>query len=62
MIQVPPNATIVVMHDAINFRAGIDGTAAIARLVLEKDPMNGALFVISDNYFDGAVTTMTVTS
>jgi transposase len=45
MIQVPPQATIVVMHDAINFRAGIDGTASIARLVLEKDPMDGALFV-----------------
>ena len=45
MILVPPNATIVVMHEPINFRAGIDGIAAIARLVLESDPMSGALFV-----------------
>ena len=62
MIQVPPNATIVVMHDAINFRAGIDGTASIARLVLEKDPMDGALFVFRNRrghmlrvlFFDGS--------
>ena len=45
MIQVPPNAAIVVMHEPINFRTGIDGVAAIARLVLERDPMDGALFV-----------------
>jgi transposase len=45
MIQVPANATVVVMHEPINFRAGIDGIAAIARLVLERDPMDGALFV-----------------
>jgi transposase len=62
MIQVPPNATIVVMHAPINFRAGIDGTAAIARLVLEKDPMDGALFVFRNKrghmlrvlFFDGS--------
>lgn len=45
MIQVPPNANVVVMHEPINFRTGIDGTAAIARLVLEKEPMDGAFFV-----------------
>ena len=39
MIQVPPNANVVVMHEPINFHTGIDGTAAIARLVLETDPM-----------------------
>jgi len=26
---------------------GIDGTAAIARLVLEREPMDGALFVLA---------------
>jgi transposase len=45
MIQVPPNAKILVMHESINFRKGIDGTVAIARIVLEKDPMDGAIFV-----------------
>ena len=38
MIQVPPNANVVVMHEPINFRNGIEGTAAIARTVLELDP------------------------
>ena len=48
MIQVPPNANVVVMHEPINFHTGIDGTAAIARLVLEKDPMDGAFFVFKN--------------
>jgi hypothetical protein len=37
--QIPPNANVVVMHEPINFRCGIEGTAAIARTVLEKEPM-----------------------
>ena len=45
MIQVPPNANVVVMHEPVSFRNGIDGTAAIARTVLEKEPMDGAFFV-----------------
>lgn len=45
MIQVPPNANVVVLHEPINFRYGIQCTAAIARTVLEKEPMGGALFV-----------------
>ncbi len=45
MIQVPPNANVVVMHEPINFRYGIDGTVAIARTVLAKEPMDGAIFV-----------------
>ena len=45
MIQIPANANILVMHEAINFRNGIDGTAAVARLVLEHEPMDGAFFV-----------------
>ncbi len=45
MIQIPPNAKVVVMHEPISFRNGIDGTAAIARAVLEKEPMDGAMFV-----------------
>jgi transposase len=45
VIQVPPNAHVVVMHEPISFHNGIDGTAAIARLVLEQEPMDGAFFV-----------------
>lgn len=45
MIQIPTNAHVFVMHDAINFRNGFDGTAAVARLVLAQEPMSGAFFV-----------------
>ena len=45
MIQVPPAATVVVMHEPISFRNGIDGTVAVARSVLKKEPMDGAIFV-----------------
>lgn len=45
MIQIPAHANILVMHDAISFRNGIDGTAAIARVVLHQEPMDGAFFV-----------------
>ena len=62
MIQVPANATVVVMHEPINFRAGIDGIAAVARLVLAREPMDGALFVFRNRrghmlrvlYYDGS--------
>ena len=45
MIQVPPTANVVVMHEPISFTNGIEGTTAIARLVLRREPMDGALFV-----------------
>lgn len=45
MIQIPTNATIIIMHDPISFRNGIDGTAAVARLILEHEPMSGGFFV-----------------
>lgn len=45
MIHVPPNANVVVMHESISFRNGIDGTVGIARAVLDKEPMDGAIFV-----------------
>ena len=62
MIQIPANANILVMHEAINFRNGIDGTAGIARAVLLKEPMDGAFFVFRNKmghslrilYYDGA--------
>ena len=45
MIQVPAQASVFVMHEPVNFRNGIDGLAAVARGVLDKEPMSGALFV-----------------
>lgn len=45
MIQVPTTANVVVMHEPMNFRNGIDGTVAVARRVLNKEPMDGAYFV-----------------
>jgi hypothetical protein len=62
MIQIPANATVFVMHEAISFRNGIDGTSAIARLVLEQEPMSGAFFIFRSKlghslrilYYDGS--------
>ena len=62
MIQLPANADVVVMHESISFRSGIDGTAAVARLVLEREPMDGAFFVFRNKqrhmlrilYYDGS--------
>ena len=45
MIQIPANANVLVMHDSISFRSGIDGTIAVARLVLHREPRDGAFFV-----------------
>ena len=45
MIQIPANANVVVMHEPISFRNGIDGTAAVAKVVLKIEPMDGAFFV-----------------
>lgn len=62
MIQIPANATVFVMHDAISFRNGIDGTSAITRLILEKEPLDGAFFIFRNKrgqclrilYYDGS--------
>jgi transposase len=61
MLQVPANATIFVMHEPINFHTRIDGTCAVARVVLQKEPMDGAFFVFRNKrghtirilYYDG---------
>jgi transposase len=45
MIQIPANADVCVMHEAINFRTGIDGTVAIVRTILAREPMSGGYFV-----------------
>ena len=45
MIQIPAQARVFVMHEPVSFHKGIDGMAAVARVVLEQEPMSGALFV-----------------
>ena len=62
MIQFPANANVIVMHEPISFRNGIDGTAGIARRVLQSEPMDGAFFIFRNKlghmlrilYFDGS--------
>jgi hypothetical protein len=62
VIQVPANATVLVMNEPISFRNGIDGTAGVARAVLKREPMDGALFVFRNRrghmlrilYYDGS--------
>ena len=45
MIQIPASAHVFVMHESISFRYGIDGTLAVARNVLHREPLDGAIFV-----------------
>jgi transposase len=45
MIQTSPSMRILVAVEAVDFRKGIDGLAAICRHQLERDPMNGWAFV-----------------
>jgi transposase len=62
MIQLPANAAIFVIHEAISFRNGIDGIIGIVKSVLQKDPMDGAFFVFRGKmghslrilYYDGS--------
>jgi transposase len=61
MIQFPANAQVFVMHEPISFHNGIDGTSAIAKLVLKKEPLDGAFFAFRNKrghslrllFFDG---------
>ncbi len=45
MIQIPAQASVFVMHEPVSFHKRIDGLAAVARVVLNKEPMSGAIFV-----------------
>jgi transposase len=45
MIQVTPHMRILVAHESIDFRKGIDGLARICRVELCQDPFEGAVFV-----------------
>lgn len=45
MIQITPQMRIFACVQPIDFRKGIDGTTAVCRNQLLKDPMEGALFL-----------------
>ena len=45
MIQLPANADVLVMHEPINFHKSFDGTIAIVKTILMKEPMDGGYFV-----------------
>jgi len=61
MIQIPANANVLIMHEPISFRNGIDGISAMVRRVLEKEPMDGGFFIFRNKarhmlrilYYDG---------
>jgi transposase len=45
MIQLSSNTKIYCAIEAVDFRKGIDGLACVCRVVLEKDPFSGSVFV-----------------
>lgn len=45
MIQITPQMRIVVAVEAVDFRKGIDGLAALCKEKLAGDPFSGWLFV-----------------
>jgi len=45
MIQIVPQMRILLAVEAVDFRKGIDGLAAVCRNVIGMDPFSGYLFV-----------------
>jgi transposase len=45
MLAITPQMRIFVAVDAVDFRNGIDGLAAVCRAKLVQDPLTGAVFV-----------------
>jgi len=45
MIQVTPHMKVLVAQEPLDFRKGIDGTAAVCRNALDRDPNCGHIFV-----------------
>ena len=48
MIQLTPHMRILVAVEPIDFRAGIDGLAALCTQRLQADPFSGTLFVFGN--------------
>lgn len=45
MIQLTPHMRILVAMESVDFRSGIDGLVGICKYKLQKNPMDGTLFV-----------------
>jgi transposase len=45
MLQITPHTRILLSVQAVDFRKGIDGLAAVCRSVLKQDPFTGSMFV-----------------
>lgn len=45
MIQITPHMRVFIHKEAIDFRNGIEGLAAICRYKLQQDPLTGTIFV-----------------
>lgn len=61
MIAIPHGVSIYICIEPADFRKGINGLGALCRGHLQKDPMNGAIFVFRNRrktslkilYYDG---------
>ena len=45
MIQLPPQLSILLAYDPVDFRKGIDTLAALCRHRLHADPFSGTVFL-----------------
>lgn len=45
MIQLPAGAQVLIWHESISFRNGIDGLGAVVATLMGRDPMDGAFYV-----------------
>ncbi len=45
MIQLPPQLSIMLAYDPVDFRKGIDTLAALCRNRLNDDPFSGTVFL-----------------
>lgn len=45
MLQLSPQTRVFVAVEAVDFRRGIDGLAALCRQRLDQEPMSGAVYV-----------------
>jgi len=45
MLQLTPQTRVFVAVEAVDFRRGIDGLAALCRQRLDQEPMSGAVYV-----------------
>jgi transposase len=48
MMQITPHMRILLALEPVDFRAGIDGLAAVCRKRLQADPMSGGLFIFGN--------------